>query len=142
MADVALQPAPAEAEPLIRRMVAEYLDEMGIEAPIARSSVPLYWREAGRWPFLIRVAEETVGFALVRRDAEGFVELAEFSVLPAHRNRGLGAAAARAVFLRFPGRWRLKAVPAATRFWDRTLRAARYDAEDLGGGWRAFTVPG
>ncbi len=140
---VTLAPAPATAQRLISRMVADYLDELGLEAPIARSSVPLYWVEPGRTPFLIHENSALVGFSLVRHLAPGSFELAEFSILPGMRNRGLGQQAAALTFARFPGAWRLKAVPTARRFWPRTILAAGAEPSPMDAeGWITFdTTP-
>ncbi|WP_102226605.1 GNAT family N-acetyltransferase [Acidimangrovimonas sediminis] len=139
MDEVTLRHAPPSEEARIARMVNAYLDEMGIAAPIARASVPLYWRQPSRVPFLVLADGAVAGFALVRDTGEGFLGLAEFSVLPGWRDRGIGAMAAALVFAQFPGPWRLKAVPKAERFWRRQL--AGRGARELGGGWFAFNAP-
>src|ERR1043166_7532665 len=74
------------------------------------ASLDAYWNEPGCYPFLIRVDGQLAGFALVaeRRifdsEQEGHL-IAEFFVLPAQRRKGVGAAAAGALFDRFPGPW-------------------------------------
>lgn len=142
MADrVTVGPAPPDAAGMVARMVAAYLDELGLDAPMTRAMLPLYWSEAGRWPFLIRAGGEAAGFALVREAGPGLRELAEFSVLPLRRGRGIGGSAAQQIFLRFPGDWRLKAVPDAEHFWDRTITTAGFAAQHADDGWRHFTVP-
>lgn len=72
--------------------------------------LPLYWREAARFPFLIMLDSHIAGFALVRRiDDEGgrHYQMAEFFVEPAQRRKGVGQRAAVEIFCRFPGRWRV-----------------------------------
>jgi predicted acetyltransferase len=66
-----------------------------------------YWSEDDRHPLLIEADGRVVGFALVRRLDDDTHEMAEFFVLRGERRRGIGRAAARAVFERFPGRWRV-----------------------------------
>lgn len=85
-----------------------------------------YWVEAGRFPFLIRVDGQLAGFALVRREdgPEAVAHLAEFFVLRAYRGRGVGTAAAEAVFRRFPGAWQVNELPrnvGALAFWRRVI---------------------
>lgn len=140
MDDLRIDPAPPAAAAMLSAMVTDYLDEMGVEAPVARASVPLYFREPGRWPFMIRLGAETVGFALVRSAVAGTFELAEYSIVPAFRGRGLGSRAAARVFGPFPGRWQLKAVEGASRFWPRAIAAAGWRPRPAPGGWFHFDV--
>jgi predicted acetyltransferase len=99
-----------------------------------------YWRQEGRHPFLIRVDGALAGFALVtdRRlfePGEDGHELAEFFVMRAYRRHGVGRAAARQVFERFPGRWwvgELASNRPAIAFWRRVIgevTQGRYDEE-------------
>ena len=63
----------------------------------------------------IRYARQTTLF-----DDPGVHDMAEFFVVRRHRRRGVGEAAARALFDRFPGRWEVRQTrtnQAATRFW-------------------------
>lgn len=107
-----------------------------------------YWTEPERWPFLFTAravgaaaeAEEPrlAGFALVTDrtllpESAGGRDLAEFFVLRAYRRRGAGAAAARQLFDRFPGRWEVRELAEnapAIAFWRRVID--RY----TGGRWR------
>lgn len=89
-----------------------------------------YWTEPNRYPFLIRSGGHIAGFAFVgllpaHEDAAGVASaetfsMAEFFVLRAHRRRGIGRRAARDLFRRFPGRWKVRQQPGnepATSFW-------------------------
>lgn len=83
-----------------------------------------YWQEPNRWPFWFKSEGQRVGFALVRKREDGAFEMAEFYVRPEHRRSGIGAASARALFARLPGRWHVSEMvenlPAIT-FWRRVL---------------------
>ncbi len=74
------------------------------------ATLDAYWREAGRYPFLVRVDGQLAGFALVieHRILDGQSPghlIAEFFVMRAHRRRGVGEAVAMRLFDRFPGPW-------------------------------------
>lgn len=67
-----------------------------------------YWVEPNRHPYLIRVDGHIAGFALVTGntdDVGNHARLSEFFVVRKYRRQGVGEAAARMVFGRFPGRW-------------------------------------
>ncbi len=72
--------------------------------------LPLYWKEKGRFPFLIRVGEETAGFALVRGNHdENDIDysIAEFFVLRKFRGKSVGENVAGQLFDSFRGRWKV-----------------------------------
>ncbi|MBB6669546.1 GNAT family N-acetyltransferase [Cohnella nanjingensis] len=89
----------------------------------------LYWTEAGRHPFFIRVEGRLAGFALVRElgaNARGqtIYSMAEFFVMRLYRQRGVGQHAAVALFERFRGAWKVGQIEAnvpAQLFWRRTI---------------------
>lgn len=81
-----------------------------------------YWTDEDRHPFLVRAGDAIAGFALVMSGQPH--DMAEFFVLRRHRRSGVGVAAARAVFDRFPGDWQVRQRvwnPAATAFWRRAI---------------------
>ena len=85
--------------------------------------LPLYWQEAGRHPFLIRVDGQWAGFVLVKQDA-GVWDVAEFFVLRRFRRRKIGMLVAHLVWRRFAGPWTVRVMVAnhtAVRFWARAL---------------------
>jgi predicted acetyltransferase len=67
-----------------------------------------YFVEPGREALFIVADGKIAGFALMRRLDDGTNQVAEFFVLKARRRGGVGRAAARALFRRFPGRWQLE----------------------------------
>jgi predicted acetyltransferase len=73
------------------------------------------------------------GFALVRRTAEGAMEMAEFYILPGHRRGGIGLQFARALIARFAGRWNIsqyKANAGAVNFWRRVVEGRTFTEHD------------
>ena len=122
------------------------------------SSLDVFWAEAGCYPFLIRTDGELAGFALVaerrlfEEGQEGHL-IAEFFILPTHRLRGIGQAAAGLIFSQFPGEWWIPQPhwnEAAQAFWRTVVK--RYSGgnfsedpwiwDDESGVAQAFTVPG
>lgn len=112
-------PASGPARDELTALLPGYLRGLGVDAHYPY--LPLYWTEAGRFPYLIREQGRTAGFALVRQLPDsGAFEMAEFCVLPDFRARGLGAQAARALFAAHPGAWRIGIMAnnaGALRFW-------------------------
>jgi predicted acetyltransferase len=87
-----------------------------------------WWENDTLFPFLIRVDEQIAGFALVAtppyvskgRD----YRLNEFFILRRYRQRGIGLAAATAVFDRLHGAWEVGWLPTnlpAAAFWRKTI---------------------
>lgn len=101
------------------------LKEIGADGKYTYHYFDAYWAEPGRDPYLILADGKLAGFALVleRRlldpDHEGHA-IAEFFVLRNMRRRGIGEAAARFLFERYPGEWEvaeLEANQPAQHFW-------------------------
>ena len=99
--------------------------DVGVDGHYGYPKLDAYWIEPDRRPFLFRVDGHHAGFALVKRGAPH--DMAEFFVLRKYRRSGVGIAAARAVFARFPGPWQTRqqfANTAATQFWRRAIPVA------------------
>jgi predicted acetyltransferase len=84
------------------------------------------WEAGTNHPFLVRVDGELAGFAAVGHDAaSGEFYGQEFFILRKFRRRGVGRAAAYALFDLFPGPWRvdllMENIP-ALRFWQPTIQ--------------------
>ena len=105
-----------------------------------------YWTEADRHPYLIRVAGQIAGFALVNRhgvSGEDRWTIAEFFVLKKYRGQGVGEYAAAHVFDLRPGKWevgQLAAHPGSHTFWRKVIRRytnGRYEERqaDAGSGF-------
>jgi predicted acetyltransferase len=130
---VELAPASRAEAPILANLLELYLYEfsdvsqrdVGEEGRFGYRSLYTYWTAAGRYPFLIRVDGALAGFALALDrnqidPGEPGYAVAEFFVLRKFRRRGVGRAAASALFDRLPGRWWVAehiANPAAQAFW-------------------------
>ncbi|MCP1103890.1 GNAT family N-acetyltransferase [Serratia nevei] len=116
--------ASCAQRPLLAAMLSACLRELGADE--AYPYLPLYWREAGRYPYLILSDRQTAGFALVRRLDSATVEMAEFYIKPEWRRTGMGQRAARALFAQHPGGWSLSVSPDNPRglaFWRSVIPA-------------------
>lgn len=129
----AILPATGADRSVLKNLMQLYLYDLseieGIDVDErGRFSYPaldLYWTEAGRYPFLIRVDGRLAGFALVSQHSrltgpfEGHT-IAEFFILRRYRRMGVGRAAATQIFDRFPGRWEVATIATnipAQAFW-------------------------
>jgi predicted acetyltransferase len=99
--------------------------DVGDDGRYGYKSLPLYWSENSRLPFLARLDGKLVGFALVTQSSEpsgdGEVwDMAEFFVLRRYRHNGIGTELASKVWLRCPGRWQIRVREknvSAHKFW-------------------------
>src|SRR5271170_6730931 len=110
---VELLEATSEHEPILANLLelymhdfSEFLDlDIGEDGRFGYPSLPLYWSESGRHPFLIRADGKPAGFALVKNvpgvSGSGAVwDMAEFFVLRGYRRRGVGKLAAHELWRR------------------------------------------
>lgn len=134
-----LEPAAFESKVVLERLMQLYLyelspytrDRIGPDGLFEYRYLDLYWQEEDRRPFLIRSESQLAGFCLVRTHVPGLLiptqptnHIAEFFVLKANRRRGIGTAAARQVFDRFPGHWEVSQIRGhehARAFWRKTI---------------------
>ena len=101
-----------------------------------------YWSEADRHPFLFRVEMRLAGFALVHSGPPH--DMAEFFVLRKYRRGGIGRAAARAVFARFPGAWQTREQwenTGAIDFWRTAIPVPFDEGETDEGPVQRFVMP-
>jgi len=135
---VASQSAP------IRAMMAPYLEELTTGGLTVYPRLALYWEDADRIPYLVRIGTDDAGFALVRRHATtDFREMAEFYIAPGWRRQGVGREAALALFARHPGWWHLQILAsntAAQAFWRRVIPVPLREAAQQGTTGRRFSV--
>jgi len=83
-----------------------------------------YWRDEHRWPLWAIADGERAGFALLRREETGEMEIAEFYMRPRFRRGGLGLSFARELLRRHPGAWLIseyRANIAAVSFWRKVI---------------------
>ena len=110
--------------------------ELGPDGKFGYPKLPLYWREPGRHPLLVRMDGGLIGFALVKRGSEisgsGSVwDMAEFFVLRGYRRRGIGTQIAHEVWRRFPGPWEVRVMESnvpAHDFWAHAISIHTGDA--------------
>lgn len=131
--------------PLLRRLYDAYLEELASFGASYRRRADGRWEYRppdGDWGpdhlptwlgegsehqvLLFRRGREVVGFAMVGLRPAPWMSpgtdacVSEFFVAPHARRRGVGEAAARRIFERFPGRWEILEVPGnapAIAFW-------------------------
>ncbi len=83
--------------------------DLGADGRFGDYPLDAYWREPGRIPLLLRRGGKLVGFALI--NAHGHTSrpvdhnVAEFFIARKHRRGGVGTAAARTIYSRYPGAW-------------------------------------
>lgn len=130
-----LMPADVADKPVLQSLMQLYLydmspatgDEVDDHGRYDYGYLDYYWTEPGRHAFLLRHDGRLAGFALVRTLENGpdpLRQLAEFFIMRRYQRRGLGRAAATAVFDRLPGRWEVDQVAtnaAAIAFWRRVI---------------------
>jgi predicted acetyltransferase len=138
--DVQIIPATSEDRPTLRNLLQLYLhdfSEVLPRAPDRDGTFPYphldaYWIDDWRKPFLITADGEVAGFAFVRTQsvvtgADGIADMAEFFVVRGLRRHGVGRAAARLLFARFPGTWEVRVIEhyaAARAFWVAAIEQA------------------
>ena len=91
-----------------------------------------YWNGGERWAFWAIVDGERAGFALLRREDTGEMEMAEFYIRPAFRRGGFGLAFARMLTAKHPGRWLISEYrenSAAVRFWLKVIEPYAFTEE-------------
>jgi predicted acetyltransferase len=106
-----------------------YSLDIGPDGRFNYESLPLYWTEPNRYPFLIRARGKLVGLALVKRGSEisgdqTVWDMSEFFVLRGYRRLGIGMHSAQAVWRRFPGIWEVRVMQSnilANIFWERAI---------------------
>ena len=130
-------PALPEQQPVLANLLELYAHDfsefhgivLGEDGSFGYKSLPLYWSDPGRYPFLVRIDGKLAGFALVKKGTEisgkeNVWDVAEFFVLRGYRRRGFGTQIANEVCKRFPGAWEVRVMQAnvsALRFWGHAI---------------------
>jgi predicted acetyltransferase len=138
---VEVVPASSDQAPVLANLfelyahdMSEYVElELGADGRFGSEYLSAYWKDEGRYPFLIKARNSLAGFALVRRlspvSGRGpLMDMAEFFVTRGFRRLGVGTKAACDIWKRFPGPWQI-------RVRDRNRPAAAFWAEAI----EAFT---
>src|ERR1041385_7994093 len=134
---VQVQPATIDQQAVLANLLelyahdfSEFYDvELGEDGRFGYPSLPLYWSEPGRHPFLIRVHGKLAGFALIKRgqgvlNNEDVWDMAEFFIVRGRRRQSVGVTAAHELWSRFPGVWEVRVMEAnrsAVPFWERAV---------------------
>jgi predicted acetyltransferase len=132
-------PASLDQEPVLANLfelyahdMSEFMDvELGADGRFGYKFLSSYWKDEGRYPFLIKVRGNLAGFALVRRGSqisgdENVMDMAEFFIIRGFRRLGVGTKAACDIWRRFPGKWSVRVREhnrPAKIFWEGTLVA-------------------
>lgn len=99
--------------------------EIGDDGRFGYPSLPLYWSDPDRHPFLVQVDGKLAGLVFVKRasgmlGADSVWDMAEFFVIRGYRRRGIGTHVAHEVWKRFPGLWEVRVMQtniSAQHFW-------------------------
>lgn len=129
--------ASPEQKPLIANLLELYahdfseFDEMELDATgrFGYEHLPLYWTEATRYPFLVKVNNNPAGFVFVRRGSQisgddDVWDVAEFFVVRRYRRLGIGTKVAHDVWRKFAGKWEVRVMSGnrqAKEFWNRAI---------------------
>ena len=160
-AHIEVLPAAPEQAPILANLIELYAHDfsefhdldLGADGRFGYSSLPLYWSEPDRHPFLVRVDGKLAGFALVKRGSEvsgneAVWDMAEFFVTRGYRRRGIGTQIAHEVWRRFPGAWEVRVMQSnisAYHFWARAISTLTGEAihpvrvEKGGTSWTLFS---
>jgi len=130
-------PAAAEQQPTVANLLELYVHDFSefhhVEirgtGRFGYPSLPLYWSEPGRYPFLIKMGGNLAGLVFVKRGSEvsgnsAVWDMAEFFVLRGYRRRGIGTQVAHEVWRRFQGPWEVRVLESnvsAHHFWERAI---------------------
>ena len=136
---VEIVPAPPEQKTTLANLFelyahdfSEFMElEIGPDGRFGNEHLSLYWKDAGRFPFLIKAGGNLAGFALVCEGsrisgAEDVRDMAEFFIIRGRRRLGIGMKAAHAIWKRFPGKWEIRVRDqnrGAKEFWDGAITA-------------------
>jgi predicted acetyltransferase len=155
-------PAAAEQEAVLANLFQLYAHDFSdiLDLPLEEDGrfggyrdLSLYWREARRHPFLVRVDGKLAGFVLMKKGSEfsrrdDVWDMAEFFVIRAYRRRGIGTRVAYELWNHFAGPWEVRVMAAnvsARRFWERAISGFTGEAvqavrvEKEGEGWDVFS---
>jgi predicted acetyltransferase len=134
---IEIDPALCEHAPILANLLELYAHDfsefyslkIGVDGRFGYRSLPLYWSEPNRHPFLVRIDGQLAGLTLVKKGSEisgnqAVWDMAEFFVLRGCRRRGIGTLAAQQVWRRFPGLWEVRVMQSnhlAILFWETAI---------------------
>jgi len=126
-----IKTADIKDKPLIYSMLQKYLRDLTQfeTIPLTESGeyeyryLKYYWMENTRFPYLFYCGEDVAGFALIRKEEQLF-SMAEFTILPNFRRKGLGILYAGNVIHKHPGKWHIEYNvynTAGKKFWNKLI---------------------
>jgi predicted acetyltransferase len=161
LAQVELIPAERDEESILANLLELYIHdfsefnncEIGGNGRFGYGSLPLYWSEPDRHPFLVRTNGKLAGLVLVTRwpSISGdwpVWDMAEFFILRGYRRCGIGTSVAHQVWKTLPGRWEVRVMESnapAQHFWAQAVSTFMGEAvnpvhvERGGQCWRLFS---
>jgi len=134
-----LDPIALGQAPVLANLFELYVHDFSEQLPLDLQPSGLFeltpgdewWKRDDHFPFFIRSADQgkLLGFALVRRGSRvtgesQVMDVAEFFVVRGARARGVGSAAALALFARFGEPWEIRVRESnevARKFWSRVV---------------------
>ncbi len=90
-------------------------------------TLPLYWQEKNRYPFILYYKNEIMGFVLINvlgSTADVNWNMGEFFIIRKFQNKGMGRMVAKLCFEQFQGVWEVMVIPAnqaAYQFWKKVI---------------------
>lgn len=92
--------------------------------------LPLYWKEANRFPYLIYVEGKIAGFVLVQKgspisDDKDVYDIAEFFIMRKYKRKRVGTTVALKVWKMFKGPWQVRVLiqnKIANSFWLKAIK--------------------
>ena len=93
-------------------------------------SLPLYWTDPDRFPYLIYISNQLAGFLLVQKgpavsDNTEVYDISEFFIMRKYKRRGAGTCAALKVWEQFKGEWQVRVLldnERACIFWPQAIK--------------------
>jgi predicted acetyltransferase len=153
--------AAADQEPILANLLelyahdfSEFFDlELRENGRFGYRSLPLYWSDPNRHPFLIRLDGRLGGLVLVQKGTgvsgnDAVWDMAEFFVVRGCRRRGIGTQVAHNVWRQFPGRWEVRVMQAnvpARHVWAKAISSFAGESlqpfhfENSDGSWTVFS---
>jgi predicted acetyltransferase len=158
---VEIVPATREQAPILANLLELYAHDfsefhsvdLGADGRFGCSSLPLYWAEPDRHPFLVMVDGKLAGLVLVKKSSEvsgreSAWDMAEFFVMRGYRRRGIGTQVVHQVWACLPGAWEVRVMQSnipACHFWARAISTFTGEAvhplcvEERGEPWSVFS---
>jgi predicted acetyltransferase len=131
-ADAAQEPVLANLLELYAHDFSEFIElQLQADGRFGYPELSRYWQDETRLPFLVKVDGSLAGFVLVARGSRITADpqvwdMAEFFIVRGYRKRGIGAAVAREIWRRLPGRWEVRVLDrnqSARAFWGAAIDA-------------------